>query len=201
MANDGYIARGRRELAEILPIFSARTKKELVDFTKKICVTVRALTLLIWNHELFGFSHTRASWEWVPPHLQPDDATMNKIRRGTDAERLRHLRKLTQIFDERRLFTGHLFWSESEWHLLFFDQRDRAETDNHWKFGPHIHFINYLVRPNASVEQILNELNTDRPKLKSAIHIRYKDLTTDDLKKEAEEDKRHGIEPPPKNSK
>jgi hypothetical protein len=33
------------------------------------------------------------------------------------------------------------------------------------KFGPHVHFINFL------------ELNTNRPKLKSAIHIRYKELT------------------------
>lgn len=187
---NGYDVRGRRELAEILPIFSTRTKKDLVDFSKTIRVTDRALTMLILNHFLFGFEHVRASWEWVPPHLEPDEATINKIRGGTDKERLRHLRKITRIFDERRLFTGHLFWSNAEWHLFFFDQRDREKTDNHWKFGPHVHFLNFLVRPNTSVQEIVDELNTDRPKVKSAIHIRYKELSVDDLQAEADEDQK-----------
>jgi len=56
------------------------------------------------------------------------------------------------------------------------------------KFGPHIHFINFLVRPNASLQTILTELNTNRPKLKSAIHIRYKELTIGDLKDEAQDE-------------
>ena len=182
------IDEARAELRAILPIFFAPTKKDLVKYCRTLQATIRGLSLLIENAELFGFHHQRVNWEWVPPHLAWTAAVSKTLREGTESEKTRAMRKLSRVFKERRLFVGHLFYkADGHWHLLYFDQRDRSEEDNQWKHGAHIHLLNYLVRPQTSLQGIAEELDKKRPSIKSEIHIRYRELDIEDLKREKEE--------------
>jgi hypothetical protein len=173
------------DLLRIIPLFQAATKKELIKYCHDLEITDRGLTALILNADMAGFSHARAHWEWVPPHLALTKEVVRKIQESKGADRLRIFRKIIPAFKERRLFTGHLFYASNQWHLFFHDQRDREKEANHWRHGPHIHFLNHLVRPDMSLQQVGTELDTARPRIKSQIHIRYRELTEEDLRREA----------------
>jgi hypothetical protein len=57
------------------------------------------------------------------------------------------MRKVFQLFKERRTLAGHMFYTPGlhEWHFFSFDQNDLLETSgNHRVQGAHIHFLNWL---------------------------------------------------------
>jgi hypothetical protein len=164
------------ELADIFPIFDRTTKAELVKFARTLEITDRAFVALILNANTLGLNHVPAHWEWTPPHLELTQEVVKKIQATSDKERLSIFRKIMPAFAERRLFTGHLFFRNGQWHLFFFDQRDRLEEGNRWVHGPHIHFVNFLMRPNTSLLDILNELDNERPRIKGGLHVRYKEV-------------------------
>ena len=84
------------------------------------------------------------------------------------------MRKISSIFDERRLLSGHLLFNadSSNWHLLYFDQRDMARQNNHWEAGSHIHLINHLW-PKWTAQTIWDEFRTGNPMMKGALHLKY----------------------------
>ena len=169
------------DLLRIIRIFGVTTKKELVKYCRGLEITDRGLVALILHADLLGFCHIRAHWEWVPAHLEITDTFIKEIQESDNAERLHAFRKIGQVFSQRRLFTGHLFYTSEDWHLFFFDQHDRAEDRNHWKHGAHVHYLSHLVRPDLSLQRVIDEINTDRPKIKGEIHIRYRRLTHENL--------------------
>jgi hypothetical protein len=173
-----YCERTKEELLEIAPIFSAPSKNELEKFCKEIEITDRAFTALILSAAALGFDHAIGTWEWVPPHLEWTPEVTRKFQEASGVARLPILRKLTNVFTERRLLTTHLFFrlETLEWHLFFSDQRDRPKTGNQWKHGAHWHFVNQLVRPDLSMREIIELLCSEAPpKIRSPIHIRYRE--------------------------
>lgn len=133
------------------------------------------MVAFILNSHLFGYAHFRASRHWVPEHLALSEEIVEKIRKSSEENRVPIILKHLNAFNDRKLFVGHLFYSPSEWHLFFFDQRARASERNQFKLGPHIHFMSYLTRPDMSVERVAAELDNDRPQFTAPIHIRYRD--------------------------
>lgn len=114
--------------------------------------------------------------------------------------------KIYATFDHRRFLSGHMFFSADllDWHFFYFDQRDFAVRNNHWKEGPHIHFINRLW-PNRSAESVWDEFcSSPNPLVRGAVHIRFRrdrpprlsamqhgrDITVDYLRKSKSE---HGL--------
>jgi hypothetical protein len=182
--SERYRAKAVAELSQILPIFGLPSKREIKKFSRSLEITNRGLCALILASADLGFNHERVSREWVPPHLDVTDDVVNKIQKSTDAERLPIFRKIFPIFDERKLFTGHLFYRLGEWHLFFFDQRDRDRKQNQWKHGSHIHFLNHIIRPEMSLSNIVDELNSERPRIGSEIHIRYREISEEELRSE-----------------
>jgi hypothetical protein len=83
--------------------------------------------------------------------------------------------KIHAMFGDRRLLSGHMFFNAdlSDWHFFYFDQRDFATRNNHWKEGPHIHFINRLW-PNRTAQSVWEEFcSSPNPLIRDALHIRF----------------------------
>jgi hypothetical protein len=80
-----------------------------------------------------------------------------------------------QMFEERRYLVGHMFYTPnlSEWHFFCFDQRDlEDERPNHWKEGPHVHFINWLW-PGQDVKSVWSNFVGENQRPGNAIHLRF----------------------------
>lgn len=142
------------------------------DFAEFILAS--EMGLLPWRHRIY---HR----EFRPPHLEPTNEEREALGRSKVGEPVhplgqKFMRKVSAIFDERRLLVGHMFWTldHSNWHFFYFDQRDTSPRRNHWEGGSHIHFINYLW-PNRTAQSVWSEFLTGNPKMKGALHVRYLD--------------------------
>lgn len=170
-------------LEKFLLIFDITHKSRLVEHCKTLTIFGRDLANLILACQ-FGripIEHFPVFHEHTPEHLEVNDQDRESlVRNGVGPLSFRGqkaVRKVTTIFKERRLFAGHMFWVPShtgEWHFLYFDQRDRAQVDNHWKHGSHIHLINWLTHPRLDPNDLLNKLlQSERPKLSGSLHVRF----------------------------
>jgi hypothetical protein len=122
-----------------------------------------------------------------PKHLELTDenlAALNTLKVGHKANEAaqKAFRKIGQMFEERRLFCGHLFWWAEEspddlpshWHFFHFDDKSTSKHKSHWKHGSHIHLINHLTHPKLPLEKLLEKLDReDRPWLGGGLHIRF----------------------------
>lgn len=163
-------------LQELLAI---EKKAALESFCRTIEITQHDLCMLIFNSEGIGYAHDIQHHEFRPSHLEPTDeevASMQSHSTGEDRASLRRkfVRKISQIFKERRLFVAHTFFNSERWHAFYFDQRDRsAEPGNHWKGGAHLHFVNHLW-PEYDLGTFWRSTNEDNPKFRGSLHITYK---------------------------
>ncbi|HTS39886.1 MAG TPA: hypothetical protein VMH84_05020 [Xanthobacteraceae bacterium] len=164
----------------LLQLFLCHKKSELKKLCRITTVTKAALADFIVGSisGVTPWAHQRHHREFVPSHLIPSTdggVSLTADGRFTSAAQ-KFMRKISSIFDQRRLLSGHLFFSSdlSNWHLLYFDQRDMARHDNHWDGGSHIHLINHLW-PNWTADSIWNEFRTGNPQMKGAYHVRFID--------------------------
>jgi len=125
-----------------------------------------------------GLKHHTYQRDIISPHLNPNENKfgfiLNKRLLGSEQER-KIFRKMFQLFRERRYLVAHVFYVPpglKYWHFFYFDQRDILEKNNHWHYGPHIHFINYLW-PEYTARGIWKQFTTGKSKLNKAIHIRW----------------------------
>lgn len=170
---------GEEPLAQL---FLIERKKELVKFCKTITITKTDICdhrlaceggLLPWHHH---FCHQDILPDGAELTDDEADALSPYNTKPPDAKALKAMNKLRQIFEVRRYFVGHLFYSYDHlnWHLLYFDQRDIDSDKNHWEHGSHIHLINYLW-PNHSLKTIFDTIKSDKPNLSNSLHIRFLD--------------------------
>ncbi len=88
-------------------------------------------------------------------------------------ETIRTVRKINEVFHQRRLLTAHIFINQQRWHIFYFDQRDmEASAPNHWEHGSHIHFVNDLW-PNYDPQDVWNLFELAETRVKGKLHIRY----------------------------
>ncbi len=169
---------------------------QLLSFTKKSELTKYAKSLTIHKSDLANFIlaaklggsdylHSAHHRDFVPEHLVPKKGDINKIVANEagvlEGQSQKIVNKLGQIFVQRRLLSGHMFYvpDHSFWHFFYFDQRDTSRRDNHWKNGSHIHFINHLW-PDRTAKSVWEEFTTGKPIMKNSIHINYQDMEGDD---------------------
>ena len=82
--------------------------------------------------------------------------------------------KMFQLFEDRRCFAAHLFYTSdyAYWYLFYSDQRDEAAYQNHWQHGPHIHLISSHW-PNLGLAEVWREVKAGRTNFASTIHLRF----------------------------
>ena len=132
----------------LLKMFAFDKKRELEQYCRNIVIDSSAFTNLILACELAGFPflHKIHYGDHVPEDLHlsdKDSAALDANPVGLlqpDAQKA--MRKISQMFKDRRYLVGHIFYVPdlSKWHFFQFDQRDLQDEQNHWKEGAHIHF-------------------------------------------------------------
>jgi hypothetical protein len=172
----------RESFEQLFQLLLASTKSELRKRSRAIVITKAALADLVLGSMggLTPWNHRRHHREFVPSHLvltEDDKAAFvaNGVGPAVGGAR-KFINKISAIFDERRLLSGHLFFTSdfSNWHLLYFDQRDTALNGNHWEGGSHIHLINHLW-PKWTAQTIWEEFCTGNPQMKGTLHLRFVD--------------------------
>jgi hypothetical protein len=86
----------------------------------------------------------------------------------------KHLRRLEQLFAQHRQLVGHLFYTPelSNWHLIYFDQRDINRRQNHWIGGSHMHIINWLW-PERDCQTEWDRFRSGNVQMKGALHVKF----------------------------
>jgi hypothetical protein len=169
-------------LQELLAI----TKKSALEkFCRQITITQHHFAVLVWNAATIGYQHVLQNHEFQPEHLLPTQEEIAGLgRRSADGkisdEGQRFLRKIGQLFKDRRILVSHMFFNSARWHLFYFDQRDLAEEGSqHWKQGTHVHFVNDLW-PQYDPSDLWTLLKQADASIGGKLHIRFEHTTIAD---------------------
>ena len=82
-------------------------------------------------------------------------------------------KKLKSIILERRHIHVHLFYNDVEWHCFYFSYADLEPLEkNHWKYGPHLHYVNHLW-PNLTREKVWKSFDKRQTNIPGDLHIRF----------------------------
>jgi hypothetical protein len=170
-------------LNSLLTIFDITKKSDLTDHCRELVILGSDLANLIFAcmTGAIPIRHFRFHKHYHPEHLVPKDSDHEAMARNgvgpLSQEAKRFVNKIGQMFEERRLFNGHLFIPveyPTDWHLFYFDQRDVDRHRNHWEHGEHIHLMNMVTHSQLPVLDLVKKLDSeDRPKLGGGLHIRY----------------------------
>jgi hypothetical protein len=168
-------------LEGLLKIFTFSKKKDLERYCRGLVVNGCDFVSLILHCEQRGdpFIHQISHRDIVPEHLLPSESEHKALSDNSPGlltpEAAKAVSKMSQIFTERRYLVGHIFYtpSLSEWHFFCFDQRDlEDERPNHWKEGPHVHFINWLW-PGQDAKSVWSNFVGENQRPGSVIHLRF----------------------------
>ena len=175
-----------RELQNIeglLKLFTFAKKRELEKYCRDVVIYSSDFADFIITCELTGlpFRHQIHYRDHVPQHLNPTDEDLAALEANPVGPLLpsaqKTVRKIGQIFRDRRYLVGHIFYVPdlSEWHFFQFDQRDlEDERANHWKEGAHVHFLNWLW-PNYEVKTLWANFTSGKVKMNDSLHVKYLD--------------------------
>ena len=115
-----------QSLSDLLKIFTIKKKGELKKHCRSITISKTDFANLIWASELgeLPWLHRAHHRDFQPDHLQltgKDRAAIasNALGPAKPAAR-KALNKISTMFDERRLLSGHIFFTPAheEWHLF-----------------------------------------------------------------------------------
>lgn len=166
----------------MVDICTAEKKSRLSAICKKARIPQEDFVNFIVASEagLLPWRHKISSRDFVPEHLQLTqkdiDASRDHSEVGKPASPAmnKSLNKSWEAGRQRRLLVGHLFYTPSldNWHLFYFDQRDREGRTNHWAGGAHIHLVNWLW-PGLNCQSTWEYFNSGNVQMKGALHIRF----------------------------
>jgi hypothetical protein len=158
------------------------SKRELTRHSKTPHVHQQDLVALILaaqHGSLIPYRYANHFERVLPEHLHPNDAEHAAIAaNGVGPFKSRGARKFTsklfQLFREQRTLAAHLFYTPDHryWHLFYFDNRDTEKQRNHWKHGPHIHFVSDLW-PELSFEVAWAQVLAGNLAFPNKLHLRY----------------------------
>ncbi len=178
------------DLESLLRLFTFDKKRELEKYCRNAVVHKRDFATLVMacKSGILPFSHQIHYKDHVPSQLIPSEKERTALQANGvgplkgDAKKM--VRKIGQLFKDRRYLVGHIFYTPNlhEWHFFYFDQRDTEEQkENHWSGGSHIHFINWLW-PNHSPAELWSNFVSQSDPPKGAVHIKFVSKASD-LKK------------------
>ncbi len=117
-------------------------KSKLAAYCARITISEDDLFLLMHNCSQIGYAHRSKFPEYVPESRKLTVSDRNVMSRNEPAK---FVGKIHAIFEERKKYMVHLFESGEKWHCFYYTYKDMEPmSKNHWKHGPHLHFVNYL---------------------------------------------------------
>ena len=171
----------RPSLHRLIQLFNMERKREIERYCNDLVITSEDLTDILLAAQVAGippYLYACHFHDIQPESLQPTDEQLAALSQngvgplGKQAAKV--VRKVDQMFKNRRLLAIHLFYTPNQkyWHLFYFDQRDYSATDNHWKHGPHIHYCHDSFT-NEPLESVWAKATAEKPQLPPELHIRY----------------------------
>ena len=170
-----------RNLVPLLDLFNYSKKSDVYRHCKDLKIYGSDLAGLFLTARVMDIGPYRYLAHFDdrrPEHLRPKPSELAAAGRAKvgplEGEARKLFRKIDQTFEERRLFAAHLFYTPSHryWHLLYFDQRDIAQRDNHWRHGPHIHYASDVFQ-SRPLREVWARVRNGEVSFLKAIHIRY----------------------------
>lgn len=164
----------------LLKIFTFDKKRDLEKHCREVTIHRGDFSLFVYLCEAgqMPFRHRIYGRDYVPPDVKPSEkereALANNGLGPLKGDALKMAKKIGQLFQVRRYLVGHMFDTPAHWHFLYFDQRDiKDDGPNHWKEGPHIHLINWLLRPQCDPEKLWAEFISGNVDLGGSLHVRF----------------------------
>ena len=168
----------------LLELLNMKSKQEVVRYSKRLVVHQQDLVALILGVRygaLMPYRYANHFSDKVAVTLYPNAAERealetNGIGKLHSKNAKKFATKIFQLFDERRVFAAHLFFTPDHryWHLFYFDNRDITELNNHWKYGPHIHYISDLW-PQVRFDQMWAKVQREDATFPNKLHLRYRE--------------------------
>lgn len=155
---------------EIKNLLLVDSKAQVEQYARKTTLSEHALFLLIHNCSQIQLSHRSKFKQYVPDHLKLSDADRKQMKTGGDPKKA--LRKIGSGLLERKYIHVHLFESGTLWHFLYFSHQDIDDKTNHWRYGPHLHYISHLW-PNLKKRLVWNEFNKRSTDISGSLHIKF----------------------------
>jgi hypothetical protein len=170
-----------RNLEPLLELFNQSKKAEVHRHCRGLKIYGSDLAGLIMAGRIGGIGPFKYACHFddrIPEHLRPkpsEYAALGRAKVGPlEGEARKFFRKIAQTSEERRLFAAHLFYTPNQryWHLFYFDQRDTAESRNHWRNGSHIHYANDMFH-HKPLPEVWNRVQAGEIAFLKGLHIRY----------------------------
>ncbi len=167
----------------LLEILNFRSKRDLSRYCKNLVVNHQDLVALILaaqHGELAPYRYANHFAKLTNKNLFPNDEEHQAVAENGPGEfktiaARKFARKIFQIYKEQRTFAAHFLYTPNHryWHLFYFDNRDTSTTRNHWKHGPHIHYVSDLW-PELSLFRVWNQVESGEISFPNKLHIQYR---------------------------
>lgn len=166
---------------KFITLLNLKSKKEIESFCKDWVIDSEKLSDFIlagMAGALSPYIHARYHVNLEPEHLHPTKDELKALGNSSvgkaEGKALKAITKAMQMFKQRKLISVHFFFHPSKkyWHIFYFNQRDTTDRNNHWNMGPHIHYTHDTFI-NATLDQVIEQITKDKPKLPKSIHIKY----------------------------
>lgn len=168
-------------LEKLLGLFNLSKKREVERYCQELVISSHDFASVLLAGRVAGLGPYKYAChfnESTPDHLHPKkDELAALATNGVGQLRgpaLKAMRKVNQVFLDRRMLAMHLFYTSSQkfWHLFYFDQRDYEDCNNHWKHGPHIHYSQDLFT-REPLSQVWAKATAEKPVFPPSLHVRY----------------------------
>ncbi len=149
-------------------LFNIESKRDLEKYCRDFVVRHIDFVAFILVARAGGLEPYRYAChfaERVPSHLCATDEELAALSQNgigpLQGKARKAVSKTFQLFQDRRCFAAHLFYTldYAYWYLFYFNDRDRAAKQNHWQHGSHIHLISSHW-PNLKLEEVWQRVKT-----------------------------------------
>ena len=122
-----------QSLDDLLTLFNIGKKSDVKTHCRKLVIKSEDFTNVILAANvgrLDPYEHIEHHKEITPAFLQLSEDEQEALGRSglgqIKGKALKAVRKIDQIFKDRRLLSVHVFYDKSQsfWHMFYFDQRD-----------------------------------------------------------------------------
>lgn len=171
-------------LKDLLDIFNCKSKRELEKLARNKVIYQQdfvALILAAQHNELTPYMYSNHFDRRTPSYLIPNQEeyeaiSNNGVGKYKTPKAQKFANKIFQFSYQQRMTAAHLFYTPDHkyWHLFYFDDKDKSKYDNHWKHGPHIHFVSDLW-PNLSLSYVWEKVCSGKLSFNNKLHLKYVD--------------------------
>lgn len=181
MRSVSMTATEKHHLQELLGLFNQVGKRDVDKYCRQLIIRSEALNSLLLASQVSGlppYAYSNRFDELLPESALPSTEDREALARNgvgpLTKEARKAVRKISYIFEVRRLIGVHLFFTANlkYWHMIYFDQRDYSKSENHWKHGPHVHYSQDTFTRDP-LKKVWRKVHLPRPEFPKAVHIRY----------------------------